>query len=53
MDWWHHFVVVGLLTTIFDIIWLNAVGGVLFGIGLTWWVVGRAYDHQIQDWLIG
>lgn len=53
MDWWHFFVVVGMLTTIFNVVWLNAAGGVLFGVGMTWWVVGGAYDHRIQDWLFG
>lgn len=53
MDWWHHFVAIGVLTTIFNIIWLNTLGGVLFGVGMTWWVVGGAYGHRLQDWLEG
>ncbi len=36
-----------------NVVWINALGGALFGIGLTWWVLGGAYRHDLRAWLSG
>lgn len=51
MRWWHHFMAAGSLTLLYEVFWLNAVGGALFGLGLAWWVVGRPYEHSLRAWL--
>lgn len=51
MRWWHHLMIAGALTLLFDLYWLNAAGGVAFGLGVTWSVVGRHYDHDLLLWL--
>lgn len=51
MRWWHHLMFSGALTLLFDLYWLNIAGGVAFGLGVTWWVLGRLHDHDIRTWL--
>jgi hypothetical protein len=41
----------GGATTVTNVVWLNALGGAIFGIGLTWWIVGGSYRHDLRAWL--
>ena len=50
MGWWHHFMVSGSLTLLYNVTWLNTVGGALFGAGFAWWVVGRSYGYDLRAW---
>ena len=44
MRWQHHFMLVGVLVLLTNVYWFNVVGGVLFGIGVT---------YQVWEWSHG
>lgn len=50
MKWWHHFMVTGTLTLLYNVAWINMVGGALFGAGFVWWVIRRSYGYDLRAW---
>lgn len=53
LGWWHHFMIGGALPLLYDVEWLNIAGGFAFGVGLAWWLCGRAYGHDLGAWWKG
>lgn len=53
MRWYHHFGLAGVLTLLYPWPALNTIGGVLFGVGVAWWILGRYYDHSLKAWWVG
>lgn len=51
MGWWHHFMLAGVCTLLYDAQWLNIFGGSAFGVGFAWWLIGTPYRHDLRTWL--
>ncbi|MEX2653098.1 MAG: hypothetical protein WD473_11730 [Acidimicrobiia bacterium] len=50
LGWWQHFMAAGAMTLLYNVAWLNVAGGLAFGVGFAWWLVGRAYGYDLRTW---